>query len=119
METQNIEENQNFTFTLSDSAVRYISNLKGKNQGYADKFFRVSVEGGGCSGYQYQYSFDSLRDKDIQIHKDGVTVVIDPLAKDLLNGSLLDYSDDFRNQGFSVSNPNATGTCGCGVSFSV
>jgi len=80
----------------------------------------VFVTGGGCSGFQYGFSFDeSVAEDDTIVEKEGVTVVADPLSIQYLMGSTVDYEEGLQGSKFSVSNPNATTTCGCGSSFSV
>lgn len=80
---------------------------------------RVYVRGGGCSGYQYGMSLESkIADEDTVIDKDGVKVVIDPQSAPLLQGAEVDYVENIQGSGFSVKNPQAKTTCGCGSSFS-
>lgn len=81
---------------------------------------RVSVEGGGCSGFQYK--FDLVREReadDLAIEKGGVTVLIDPVSVMYMEGSEIDFVDDLIGASFQVKNPNATAGCGCGTSFSI
>lgn len=81
---------------------------------------RISVEGGGCSGFQYR--FDLVADKDaedIVIERDGATVLIDPVSLPYMVGSEVDFVDDLIGATFKVKNPNATASCGCGTSFSI
>jgi iron-sulfur cluster insertion protein len=81
---------------------------------------RVSVDGGGCSGFQYEFAFDeSLSDDDTVVEKNGATVVIDVTSMQYLNGSEVDYLEGLEGARFVVNNPNATSTCGCGSSFSI
>jgi iron-sulfur cluster assembly accessory protein len=81
---------------------------------------RVSVSGGGCSGFQYGFAVEtSDAADDIRIEKDGATVLIDPTSLPFLEGSTLDFVDDLMGQSFRVENPNATASCGCGTSFSI
>lgn len=81
---------------------------------------RVFVTGGGCSGFQYGFTFDDDRaEDDTLIEKDGVRVLIDPLSYSYLVGSVLDYKEGLEGARFAVDNPSATSTCGCGSSFSV
>ncbi|MBR72590.1 MAG: iron-sulfur cluster insertion protein ErpA [Rhodospirillaceae bacterium] len=85
-----------------------------------NQVFRVSVLGGGCSGFQYKFSFDeTLNTDDIVITKLGIKVVIDNISSNYLSGSEIDYSDELMGAMFVVKNPNATASCGCGTSFSV
>ena len=79
---------------------------------------RVSVKGGGCSGFQYEFTFDETKDEDEVVVTDGVSLVIDPLSLQYLDGSEIDYSNDHFTSQFIIRNPNAQTTCGCGSSFS-
>jgi iron-sulfur cluster insertion protein len=81
---------------------------------------RVYISGGGCSGFQYGFSFDEERsDDDIAVNNDGVTLLIDPLSFQYLMGAEVDYSESLQGAQFVIRNPNASTTCGCGSSFSV
>lgn len=81
---------------------------------------RVSVTGGGCSGFQYNYDLVTEReDDDLIIEKDGATVLVDSISVMYLNGSEIDFVDDLIGQAFQINNPNATAGCGCGTSFSI
>jgi iron-sulfur cluster assembly accessory protein len=106
------------TVTVSERAARKIGEiLKGEPPG---TMLRVSVEGGGCSGFQYK--FDVERDKaadDIVISRDGATVLIDPVSVEYMAGSEIDFVDDLIGASFKVKNPKATASCGCGTSFSL
>ena len=89
-----------------------------KEKGLQDQALRVFVSGGGCSGYQYGMAFEpEPRDDDIQIPFQKVSVVIDPMSYGYLVGATIDYIDDLMGGGFSIKNPNAVSTCGCGHSF--
>ena len=80
---------------------------------------RVFVQGGGCSGFQYGFTFDELvNDDDTQMTKNGVTLLIDAMSLQYLVGAEIDYKDDLQGAQFVIKNPNATTTCGCGSSFS-
>ncbi len=106
------------TFVLTDVAAAKVSELL-EQEGNPELFLRVAVRPGGCSGFSYEMFFDSeLADDDVQSITDGVKVVIDPASASLLVGASLDYKDGLQGAGFSVNNPNATRTCGCGQSFS-
>jgi iron-sulfur cluster insertion protein len=81
---------------------------------------RVYITGGGCSGFQYGFTFDeSVNDGDTTIEKCGVTLVVDPMSLQYLIGGTVDYTEGLEGSRFFVDNPNATTTCGCGASFSV
>ena len=104
--------------TVSDKAARRIGEiLKAEPAG---TMLRVSVEGGGCSGFQYGFTFDEIvNDDDTQMAKNGVTLLIDAMSLQYLAGAEIDYKDDLEGAQFVIKNPNATTTCGCGSSFSV
>ena len=105
-------------FGLTESAAARISAmLTNEPDG---SFFRVAVLGGGCSGFQYDFSIDSTRQADdciFTLH--GVEVVIDEMSLELVDTAELDYKQDLMGSYFAVNNPNATASCGCGTSFSV
>ena len=104
---------------LTERAALKVKNLI-EDEGNPDLKLRVFVTGGGCSGFQYGFTFDELSaDDDTAIEKDGVTLLIDPLSFQYLAGSAVDYTEGLEGSRFIVSNPNASGTCGCGSSFSV
>jgi len=106
---------------LTDSAKNHILTFSRDNaETIGQKAFRVFVEGGGCSGFQYGFTFDEPHDDDEKVSlPEGVTVLVDPMSINFLMGSIVDYVDDFRGAGFLVKNPNASSTCSCGQSFSV
>ena len=82
--------------------------------------FRVSVSGGGCSGFQYGFSFDSAVNEDDQTYEQlGVPLVVDEISLDLLGGAVVDWKEDLSGAMFVVENPNASSSCGCGASFSI
>jgi len=106
------------TITISPRAVRRIHELVKAEPALA--LFRVSVEGGGCSGFQYR--FDLVADRaadDLVIEKAGARVLVDPVSLALLSGSEIDFVEDLMGAAFRVKNPNATASCGCGTSFSI
>lgn len=81
---------------------------------------RVSVEGGGCSGFSYKFDLTKdMQDDDLVLSKEGAKVVIDPISLEYMGGSLIDFVDDLMGQSFQIKNPNATASCGCGTSFSL
>jgi iron-sulfur cluster insertion protein len=104
---------------VSESAARRIAFLKAQEDA-AEAFLRVSVSGGGCSGFQYGFTFDDTRqDGDVVFERDGVAVIIDDVSLDLLNGAEIDFVEDMMGAAFQIKNPNAASSCGCGNSFSV
>lgn len=105
--------------TISDSAVRHIAALReqGKDEGL---MLRVSVAGGGCSGFQYEFSLDqACNEDDVVFEREGIKVVVDQASLELVAGSEIDYVEDLVGSSFAVRNPNATSSCSCGVSFSI
>ena len=109
----------NGPFTVSESAAQQVARLL-SNEEHPDQALRVSVSGGGCSGFQYGFAFDAKRlDDDIIIEKDGVTVLVDSVSAGYMAGSEIDYVNDLIGASFQVKNPNAVSSCGCGTSFSL
>lgn len=107
------------TLGLSDTALKRVAELR-KQQGDDTLMLRVTVNGGGCNGFQYHFDFDTKTgDDDIVFEKDGVRYVTDKTSLDLLNGSEIDFKDELMGAYFSVNNPNADTSCGCGTSFSL
>jgi iron-sulfur cluster assembly accessory protein len=104
--------------TVSARATRRIGEiLQGEGAG---AMLRVSVEGGGCSGFQYKFDIDrSKADDDVVIAQDGATVLIDPVSLKYMAGAEIDFVDDLIGASFKVNNPKATASCGCGTSFSL
>ena len=104
---------------LSEGAVNKILSLSTPESGSAMNL-RVYVTGGGCSGFQYGFSFDkSMDDEDTCVTENGANLVVDPLSLQYLAGSTIDYVEDLTGSKFIVKNPNAITTCGCGESFSI
>ena len=105
---------------ISDGAVNKILSLADSEDDTNNLNLRVYVTGGGCSGFQYGFSFDKVIDEeDTCITKDGANLVIDSLSLQYLEGSTVDYTEDLMGSKFIITNPNATTTCGCGESFSI
>ncbi len=104
---------------LSEKATEKIREFKEKMPDAMGKEFRVYVQGGGCSGFSYGFMFDEKRDGDNVVEAAGVTCLVDPQSLMLLKGATVDFVDGLTGAGFTVKNPNATGSCGCGSSFSV
>ena len=105
--------------TLSDRAVKRIAKILSAEP--AGTALRVSVEGGGCSGFQYRYDLvrDSPAGDDLVLARDGATVLIDAMSLDYMGGSEIDFVDDLIGQSFQIKNPKAIAGCGCGTSFSI
>lgn len=104
---------------LTERAARKVQNLITED-GNDELKLRVFVTGGGCSGFQYGFTFDELvAEDDTQIEKDGVVVLVDSMSFQYLAGAEVDYTEGLEGSRFVVTNPNATTTCGCGSSFSV
>ena len=105
--------------TLSDSAAKRIAYLLEDEP--TGTYFRVAVEGGGCSGFQYRFDFDAaaIAGDDLEIEKTGAKVVIDSTSLELVAGSELDYTQELVGSAFALKNPNATSGCGCGNSFAL
>jgi len=102
----------------TDSAAHKVAGLI-QEEGNDNLKLRVYISGGGCSGFQYGFTFDEeVNDDDTQIVKDGVTVLIDSMSIQYLSGAEIDYKEDLSGAQFVIRNPNATTTCGCGSSFS-
>jgi iron-sulfur cluster assembly protein/iron-sulfur cluster insertion protein len=105
-------------FTLTDAAADKVKSLI-EAEGNPDLALRVAVRPGGCSGLSYEMYFDSdIAADDVRSEHRGVVVVVDPASAQHLGGGSLDYNDGLQGAGFSISNPNATRSCGCGQSFS-
>lgn len=104
---------------VTDSAAAKVKSLV-EEEGNPDLKLRVFVTGGGCSGFQYGFSFDEVvAEDDTLVEKDGIAVLVDPLSIQYLSGSTVDYEQGLQGSRFIISNPNAATTCGCGSSFSV
>ncbi|MCB1606834.1 MAG: iron-sulfur cluster insertion protein ErpA [Xanthomonadales bacterium] len=104
---------------LTGSAARKVLELI-EEEGRDDLALRVYINGGGCSGFQYGFAFEEeAAEDDMRIQQQGVTVLIDPISLQYLEGAELDYSESLRGAQFVVRNPKAKSTCGCGSSFSV
>ena len=104
--------------TVTDRAARRIGEILGQES--AGTMLRVSVEGGGCSGFQYKFDTERERaEDDIVIENSGATVLIDPISLNYMSGSEIDFVDDLIGSSFKVNNPKATASCGCGTSFAL
>ena len=99
---------------FTDKALKQIENLLSKKD--KGSFFRIAIKGGGCSGFQYDFSFDqNPKDEDLKFNN----IIIDKTSADLLKGSEVDFASDLIGDSFKISNPQSKSSCGCGVSFSL
>src|SRR3982074_3659711 len=106
------------TITLTESATAKVAELI-QQEGNPELALRVAVRPGGCSGFSYEMFFDSdIADDDLTSSYSDVKVVVDPASAALIAGATLDFKDGLQGAGFSINNPNATRSCGCGQSFS-
>lgn len=104
---------------FTDNAARKVKTLM-EEEGNDNLMLRVFISGGGCSGFQYGFTFDEERaEDDTALEKMGVTVLIDPMSYQYLTGAEIDYREGLEGSQFVIRNPNVTSTCGCGSSFSV
>jgi iron-sulfur cluster assembly accessory protein len=104
--------------TVSERAARRIAQIVAGEP--ATPLLRVSVEGGGCSGFQYKFDLvPTSEPDDLVIEKEGARVLVDPVSLEYLSGSEIDFVDDLIGSSFKIHNPNATASCGCGTSFSI
>ena len=107
------------SIVFTDSAANKVSELI-KEEANDSLKLRVFISGGGCSGFQYGFTFDeTIEEGDSQIRNLGVTLLVDPMSVQYLMGAEIDYKEDLQGAQFVIRNPNATTTCGCGSSFSV
>ncbi len=116
---ESMVENEERQIALTESAVRRIASLKALEQA-ENAFLRIAVSGGGCSGFQYGFSFDDQRNEDdVVFERDGIAVVVDDVSLGLLSGAEIDFVEDLMGASFQIRNPNAASSCGCGNSFSI
>jgi iron-sulfur cluster assembly accessory protein len=106
------------SITVTERAARRIGEILRREP--PGTMLRVSVEGGGCSGFQYKFDVDRARAADdVVIERDGATVLVDQISIGYLAGSEIDFVDDLIGASFRINNPQATASCGCGTSFSI
>lgn len=104
--------------SLSPSAAARVATIAAKQNKPA--ILRLSVDGGGCAGFQYRFGLaDAVESDDITAQQDGVTLAVDPISLDLVRGSMVDFVENLGGAAFQVTNPNAASGCGCGTSFSI
>ena len=107
--------------TLTENAQKRVRELITQEKSLEGKYLRVFVEGGGCSGLQYGFTFDERREGDTEVLYEGFKVIVDPRSGNYVQGSIVDYvtGEGLHGSGFQINNPNAKGSCGCGSSFTV
>lgn len=103
---------------FTDAAVTKVRSFLDGLAEAKGKHLRIFVQGGGCSGFEYGFTFDDRKDTDQIVAQDGIEVLLDSFSRPYLEGCEVDYQESLMGSGFSVKNPNAVGTCGCGHSFS-
>jgi len=107
------------SITVSESAAKRIAEVA-RQEGTPGAFLRIAVSGGGCSGFQYGFTFDDrTNEEDRVFERDGVRVVVDDTSLELLAGAEIDFVEDMMGAAFQIRNPNAASSCGCGNSFSI
>ena len=116
---ENIQTEMPTPIVFTDSAAAKVADLIAE-EGNPDLKLRVFVQGGGCSGFQYGFTFDDeMADDDTVVEREGVSLVVDPMSFQYLVGAEVDYQEGLEGSRFVIKNPNATTTCGCGSSFSI
>ena len=116
---ESMSEIEERSIVVTESAARRIAILKTQEQA-ENAFLRIAVSGGGCSGFQYGFTFDDQRNEDdFVFERDGVAIIVDDVSLGLLNGAEVDFVEDLMGASFQVRNPNAASSCGCGNSFSI
>ena len=119
METPVVEPETKDIIVVTESAAQKVKALI-QDEGNDALKLRVYVTGGGCSGFQYGFTFDeNINEGDTAVERDGVTFLVDPMSYQYLLGAELDYKEDLQGAQFVIRNPNASTTCGCGSSFSI
>ena len=102
---------------ITDNAQEHIATVLKKDSA---KYFRITVLGGGCAGFQYKFDFEKLKNEDdILIHNEKIDVIIDETSMELIQNSKIDYVHELIGSSFKITNPQATSSCGCGTSFSI
>ncbi|MGB5621294.1 MAG: iron-sulfur cluster insertion protein ErpA [Gammaproteobacteria bacterium] len=118
-QTQDIPRAPSVPLIFTDAAASKVSELM-KEEENPELKLRVFISGGGCSGFQYGFTFDEkIEDGDVRVENGGVTLLVDPMSVQYLMGAEIDYREDLEGAQFVIRNPNATTTCGCGSSFGI
>ncbi|MFN8769833.1 MAG: iron-sulfur cluster insertion protein ErpA [Neisseriaceae bacterium] len=116
---QESNQDQLSQIRFTDNAVNKVKELV-EEEGNLELCLRVFITGGGCSGFQYGFTFDEIiNEDDLVIEKDGIKFLVDSMSYQYLAGAEIDYVDSFEGSQFTIKNPKATTTCGCGSSFSI
>ena len=102
--------------SFTDKSIAQIRRLEAE-KAKEGQLLRISVDPGGCSGFEYGMSFDKIKEQDKVLENNGVSFLIDETSLEYLNGSVVDFDDGLNGKGFDIQNPNANSTCGCGRSF--
>lgn len=113
-----METTDGISLTLTEKAIQKVHAFAAGNKEAEDKHLRIYVQGGGCSGFEYGFTFDESKQDDTVLEQGGIKILLDPMSLPYLRGSTVDFAEDFRGSGFVVQNPNAKTSCGCGHSFS-
>ena len=116
MKTDAQESPMNLPPTVTPRAFERLSEIGAAGQG---KVLRVAVEGGGCSGFQYEIALDEPREDDLVLEGEGEKVVVDSVSLPFLANAVIDFSEELIGARFVIDNPNASSSCGCGTSFSI
>ncbi len=118
MNTAEIANDTEAPLVFTSAAARKVAELI-EDEGNPDLMLRIYIQGGGCSGFQYGFTFDeAVKEGDTEVVTDGVRLLVDPMSLQYLMGAEIDYSEGLQGAQFVIRNPNATTTCGCGSSFS-
>ena len=114
-----VETTNQAVVSLTPNAVAKIKEMTISDPAAQGKALRIYLEAGGCSGYQYGFTYDVKKEGDHVLASDGIEVVIDAKSGELLKGSVVDYKTDFGGEGFAIQNPNVKKSCGCGSSVEI
>ena len=114
-----VPESDPFMMNVTDAAVAKVKDFAAKMPEAKGKALRVFIQGGGCSGFQYGFTFDDAKPNDYVLKVQDIDVVVDKASSMKLHNATVDWIEDMRGAGFAVENPNASGGCGCGSSFTV
>ncbi len=104
---------------MTEKAAEKVRSFASQMPEAKGKDLRIFIQGGGCSGFQYGFTFDDLQEGDTVVESSGVRVLVDQMSAQYLSGATVDFIEDLRGAGFVVDNPNAVRSCGCGHSFAV